>query len=143
MKMQNKNRSNSQKFCGFIEEAKFRAFATPGIGPKFNPQFTVVDKKLQYPKIYEENPNSKDKRLDKLVVNKNEPGPGDYDSLGSWKNTKGNIRYKFGNDKLVSFTDMYKKRKSYIPGSGHYKYDVGHVYSKLSMSPVSVRTRRH
>lgn len=108
-----------------------------------NIQYNHIDKKLKFARIYKENPVSKDRRIDKLLTNKAEPAPGDYDAMGSFKKTIGDVKYKFGNEKLVNFTDTYKNIKSFVPGSGHYKYEVGKVFNKLSASPVGIRVNRH
>jgi hypothetical protein len=85
----------------------------------------------------------KDKRMGKIMIDKTRPAPGDYDSTGAWKATKGKKDFKLGTEKLVNFTDVYKKSKKFVPGSSHYKYDVKKALSKLSTSPLSMRIYRH
>ena len=87
--------------------------------------------------------NEKDSRITKIGIIKDRPAPGDYDQLKAFKKTQlGNREYKMGQTKLENFTDTYKKSKKYIPGSGHYKYDVKNVFSKISMGPSSIRSNR-
>lgn len=50
--------------------------------------------------------------------------------------------FNFARDKLVSFTEVYSRRKSYIPGTGHYKFDINTI-KRTSGSPRSLAMRRH
>lgn len=51
--------------------------------------------------------------------------------------------FKLGKDSLRNFTDDYKKIKKFVPGAGTYKYEVNHVYNKISHSPRSISVKRH
>lgn len=74
------------------------------------------------------------------------PAPGDYhfnrpeDSFK--KSHLPSNHFVFGKEKQVAFTDIYSRRKSYVPGAGHYKFDVK-MLSKVSGSPKSISVKRH
>jgi len=71
--------------------------------------------------------------MNKITVDKAKPAPGEYNTAQAWKSSQlGNREYNIGLEKKVNFTDTYKNNKKGVPGSGHYKYDVKHVMSKLS-----------
>ena len=134
-----KNNLSEEKFCSFIEDARVSSKETPG--HKFNPKTYLTHSRELTPKILPE--NNKDSRIDKIKIDKSKPAPGDYNSVKAWKDTQlGNREYKMNTEKRGNFTDTYKKSKKYIPGAGHYKYEVKHVYSKISSGPSSMRSNR-
>lgn len=70
------------------------------------------------------------------------PSPGTYDSEKSIRLTQWFSRtVKFKGPKNISYADMESKRKSYIPGVGHYK-KVESAYNVLSKLPISIRKLR-
>ena len=113
-------------------------------GHKFNIKTNLTRTSEVSPKFLPEPKVNNDSRMSKLTVDKNKPSPGEYNTDKAWRSTQlGNREYKLGNDKRVGFTDKIKDAKKFIPGSGHYKYDVGTVFSKISSGPTSIRASRH
>lgn len=51
--------------------------------------------------------------------------------------------FKLGKATLKNFTDVERKIKKFVPGAGTYKYEVNHVYNKISHSPRSISVKRH
>ena len=71
------------------------------------------------------------------------PAEGDYDTYSAWKKTQlGNREYQVPKAALKNFTDIYKQKKKFVPGAGHYKLE-STVYDKLSASPAGVKVHRH
>ena len=90
-----------------------------------------------------ERAKSKDSRMEKIKKNKVDPAPGDYDEMGAWKKSQSiQKEFKVGAEKRITFTEIFKNNKKFLPGSGHYNYKT-EVLSKLSANPVAVRTLRH
>jgi len=82
--------------------------------------------------------------MDKITVDKSKPAQGDYNDIEAFKKTQNRkADFKLDKEKLINFTEIYKNRKKFVPGSGHYKYDISKVFSKLSKSPIACRVYRH
>eukprot|EP00347_Sterkiella_histriomuscorum_P004088 403361797 len=125
------------KFCEFIEEAKFVGTETPA--PKYDLNYTRIDSDLKYARIKP----SKVSRMDKIQKDPKKPAPGDYNTIDAYNKTQ-TIQHihKIGQSKNSCFVDQYQKAKQFLPGIGAYKVEPK-VYNILSKSPVSIRTLRH
>lgn len=70
---------------------------------------------------------------------KKENNPDYYNLDPSFKKTARKIpEYSIGKEKLVNFTETYKKNKKFIPGVGHHKVET-EIFSKISKSPLSMK----
>jgi len=76
-------------------------------------------------------------RLNKIQTSKKDPDY--YDLEVAFKKTASvRPKYTMNKEKLVNFTDTYKKAKKYIPGVGHHKVESA-VFDKISKTPLSMR----
>ena len=91
--------------------------------------------------MWKENEASKDKRIEKIVKDKDAPSSDFFhqDAKESWmKNQAASRQWKAGGEKRVNFTETYKNRKKFLPGVGHYKDDIK-VLDRLSHSPLKFK----
>lgn len=85
MKKSEKQASTSEKTCAFIEHAKWEGGLTPG--HKYNQNIDMSFKKERTARMFPENPKSKDRRIEKIVVDKSILGPGEYNTYDAWRKT--------------------------------------------------------
>merc|ERR1712046_240121 len=84
-------------------------------------------------------------RLVPLKKNKDAtPAPGHYDTGSAYKKSQDPKRdFKVEKSPRVNFTETHAKNKKFLPGVGHYKYEVDRSLNHLSGSPRSIAPRRH
>lgn len=135
-----------EKFCGFIEDAVVHSQQNPK--SKVDINYRQVDKKNKAAVMWAESEKQKQDgggRVSPIPKIKT-PAPGDFafnkpeDSFKKSQLSPSN--FQFGRDKPACFTEVYSRRKSYIPGSGHYKFD-SNTLKRISGSPKSVAMKRH
>ena len=100
---------------------------------------SLVHKKVRQPYITTETDKAKviDQRL--IKVNTNKSNPDYYDLDPAFKKTaRSNPKFTMSKDKLVNFTDNYKKGKKFVPGVGHHKVETT-VFDKISKTPLSMK----
>ena len=104
-------------------------------------KFSVPDLPPKCAVMWKEREESKDRRIDKIVKDKDAPSSDFFhqDVRISWmKNQAAPREWKAGSEKRVNFTDIYKGRKKFLPGVGHYKDDIK-VLDRLSKSPTKIK----
>jgi hypothetical protein len=86
----------------------------------------------------------KDPNEHKIKKSKN-PDMGSYQDIAAYQKTQ---LHKYERNHFMpkgpktNFLDAAVKTKKFVPAPGHYK-DLDKCYSRLSTSPVGIRTRRH
>jgi|DEB0MinimDraft_12_1074336.scaffolds.fasta_scaffold70308_1 hypothetical protein len=63
--------------------AKVEGMKTPG--HKYNPNLNLTTNTVLTARIHKESEKAKDKRMDKIVINKSVPAPGEYNTYDAWK----------------------------------------------------------
>lgn len=137
------NASTSEKSCAHIDDAKWHGQQT-GFGFKYNISYKVPDPNERMAKIWKESDKARmnDNRIDSIKRDKSKPAPGDYDCSKAFKLTRNSIpNYSQSKSPKVTFTEIYRNNKKFVPAPGHYKVDPK-VYNKLGTSP-SLKSKRH
>lgn len=133
------------KFCGFIDEAVLHSSQNPK--SKVDVNYRRVDKKTRTAVIWGESEQQKKAGARVSAIQKAKgPAPGDFHfskpEEAFRKTQLAPDHFNFARDKLVNFTEVYSRRKSYVPGTGHYKFDTNNL-KKISGSPRSLAMKRH
>ena len=133
------------KFCSFIDEAVLHSSQNPK--SKVDNNYNRVDKKARTAVIWGESEQQKKVGARVSPIQKAKGvAPGDFHFAkpeDAFKKTQlPPEHFNFARDKLVNFTEVYSRRKSYVPGTGHYKFDMNNL-RKISGSPRSLAVRRH
>lgn len=115
----------SVRSCAFVDQSRFAGTQTPGAKYILNEKWTIPNS-MAHAKILPDvhsGKNSVTSRMSRIQVDRKSPAVGDYNINNAFKGTKEKREFKFAKTKLENFTDIIKKKKEFVPGSGHYKYN--------------------
>tara|TARA_B110001450_G_C17619253_1_gene480502 strand:+ start:1106 stop:1426 length:321 start_codon:yes stop_codon:yes gene_type:complete len=104
--------------------------------------YKIPDANEKMARMWKESEKSTDKRIDKIVKDKTKPAPGDYDCSKAFRQTRNSVlNYSQSKSPKITFTEIYKNNKKFVPAPGHYKIDAK-IFNKLGTSPC-LKSKRH
>ena len=138
-----KSGSKEEKFNSFIEHAKWKAQQVPGPSKRNDKMHSMIEPRSRPAIFFKEDPNGKDDRFKKIVIDKKAVAPGDYNVIEAYKATQTrSLKMYTAKAKKDSFIDPLVKAKAKIVGPGHYfkgtkdnKKDEMAVFKHISPGP--------
>lgn len=103
------NQSKDEKFCSFVEHARWESMKTKGPGQYADKvSYKLTSPRIKHPVFWKESDKQKknDSRIERITRDKTSLSPGMYEDTKAFYGTQvKSLKYGQGTDKRVPFTD--------------------------------------